>query len=88
MRESFYFYEDAQELVNDFVKDYEGNCYVEEGSASCSSFPCPQELDTWGGETSAIYVYDEDSNEELLSVAYWTDKASEVEWLKSQENEE
>lgn len=70
-RESAYTYSEAEEMVNDFAKYYDGNCRIEYRSADCSAFPCPREMDSWGGETCAIYVIDEDSNKEVYAVAYW-----------------
>lgn len=74
MRKSVMTYDEAKELVNDFVesaKEEGMNVYVEERSADCEAFPCPRELDGWQGETNAICVYDEDANEEVYAVAYW-----------------
>lgn len=51
---------------------YLGNYIIEERSADCDNFPCPRGLDSWGGETSAYYIYNEE-NEEILAVAYWQD---------------
>ena len=71
-RESAYRYEEASAMVQDYVNNYEGKCYVREGVADCSAFPCMiKELETWSGETWAIYVYDEESGEEVYAVAYW-----------------
>lgn len=52
---------------------YLGNYIIEERSADCDDFPCPRGLDSWGGETSAIYIYDMEENEDKLAVAYWQD---------------
>lgn len=70
-RESAYSYEEASAKVQSYVNSYEYKCYVREGAADCSAFPCPKELDTWSGETSAIYVYDEASCAEVYAVAFW-----------------
>lgn len=68
MRKSVLTYEEAMELVS----DYSGrdDCRVVEAAASCHEFPCPCELDSWSGETNAIYVYDDATNEEIFAVAY------------------
>lgn len=47
-----------------------GNFIVEDHSADCAAFPCPRGLDSWSGETSALYIYNEE-NEEVYAVAYW-----------------
>lgn len=70
MRVSVYDSADAVKMVNDFVNG-RNDVVVEECPASCSSFPCPDGLESWSGETSGIYVYDCETGEELLAVAYW-----------------
>lgn len=79
MRTSVLFLHQAQQAVKEFFaqKDIEwnnerflGDYYIEESSATCSCFPCPHELDNWGGEVEAIYVYDNSNNEEVFAVAY------------------
>jgi len=79
MRTSVLFLHQAQQAVKEFFaqKDIEwnnerflGDYSIEESSATCSCFPCPRELDNWGGEVEAIYVYDNSNNEEVFAVAY------------------
>ena len=66
-------YNEAMEMINDYVADHSDNenLVIEHRSADCSSFPCPLGLDTWSGETSAIYVWDSEENEDVFAVAYW-----------------
>lgn len=74
MRTSVMNYEEANEMVNDFIADAKENgmnVYVEDNAADCCHFPCPRALGSWSGETSALYVYDADTNEEVYAVAYW-----------------
>lgn len=68
-RESVLLQEEAQELIANYVGDSE-NYHVEERSTNCESFPCPTELESWSGETNAIFVYNLDM-EEVYAVAYW-----------------
>lgn len=70
MRMSFYDSADAERVVNDFVNGRD-DVEVEERPASCSAFPCPDGLESWSGETSGVFVYDCNTGEELLGVAYW-----------------
>lgn len=64
---SFYKYELA--YAQEQVKDLKGG-YLKDGSVDCDKVDCPRELDSWSGETSAIYVCsDENGIEEV--VAYW-----------------
>jgi hypothetical protein len=70
MRVSVYDSADAERLVNDFVNGRD-DVVVEERPASCSTFPCPDGLESWSGETSGVYVYDCNTGEELFAVAYW-----------------
>lgn len=49
---------------------YIDKCTVTDRSADCDAFPCPHGLDSWSGETSALYIEDEDLNE-VFAVAYW-----------------
>lgn len=79
MRTSVINYSEAINEVKEWLKDenlewngekYVGNYIVKDGSADCDAFPCPYGMDSWGGETSALYVYNE-YNEELFAVAYW-----------------
>ena len=75
-RESTLNYEDAQKMVSDFISIidptyFEENCVIEESAASCSGYPCPEELHTWSGTVNAIYIYDTKLNEEIYSCAYW-----------------
>lgn len=79
MRTSVINYSEAINEVKEWLKDenlewngqkYIGNFIVEEHPADCNAFPCPRGLDTWSGETSAFYIYNEDC-EELFAVAYW-----------------
>lgn len=71
MRVSTLTYEECTQRVDEFLNDYRGDVYVEEGAADCSKFPCPRGLDDWSGETNAIYVYDVSTGEEIFSCAYW-----------------
>jgi hypothetical protein len=67
-------YNEALAGVNqraELLKEYGINTYVEERSADCSAFPCPNELGTWSGETNAIYLYNDETNEEMFACAYW-----------------
>jgi hypothetical protein len=64
-------YEQCHEEVDNFLNTYSGDVYVERGSANCSAFPCPDILESWSGETNAIYVYDVSSREEIFACAYW-----------------
>lgn len=50
---------------------YLGNFTIEDRSADCDAFPSPRGLDSWSGETSALYIYDYEENEEKFAVAYW-----------------
>ncbi len=80
MRTSVMTYNEAIKEVKDFFAsegvawqpgdNYLDNYVVEEGSADCSAFPCPRELDGWDGEVTAFYVYDKDNNE-LFACASW-----------------
>lgn len=66
---SFYKYEDALAYAQEQVKDLKDG-YLKDGSVDCDKVDCPRELDSWSGETGAIYVCsDENGIEEV--VAYW-----------------
>lgn len=79
MRTSVYLYDEAINEVKNYLASEElqwnegerwvGDYSIEFGSADCSAFPCPERLDNWSGETSAIYVYKD--NKEVFAVAYW-----------------
>lgn len=74
MRTSTLTYNEALAEVNqrvEWLKEDGVNTYIEERSADCSAFPCPNELGTWSGETNAIYLYNEETNEEIFVCAYW-----------------
>lgn len=85
MRTSAYLYSDAVKLVNKFLKTegapewcgerWIGDFRVVRGSADCDAFPCPME--SWSGETSAIYVYDNEG-EEVFAVAYWCEDLDNI----------
>lgn len=66
---SFYKYEDALEYAQERVKDIKDG-YIEDGSVDCDKVDCPRELDSWSGETSAIFVCSEENGIEEI-VAYW-----------------
>lgn len=66
---SFYKYEDALEYAKECVEDFE-NGYLEDGSVDCDKVDCPRELDSWSGETGAIFVWDND-NKLVKVIAYW-----------------
>lgn len=79
MRTSVITYNEAVNEVKDFFREkglewnnekYINQYTVRENSADCDAFPCPRGLDSWSGETSALYVEDEDLNE-VFAVAYW-----------------
>lgn len=80
MRTSVINYRDAVNEVKEWFKGeglewngekYLGNFMIEDRSADCDAFPCPCGLDSWSGETSALYIYDYEENEEKFAVAYW-----------------
>lgn len=71
MRLSTLTYEECITIVDAFLNDYRGDVYVESGAADCAKFDCPRGLDDWSGETSAVYVYDVSTGEEVLACAYW-----------------
>lgn len=66
---SFYKYQDALEYAQEQVKDIKDG-YLEDGSVDCDKVDCPREMDSWSGETSAIYVCSEENGIEEV-VAYW-----------------
>lgn len=66
---SFYKYEDALAYAQEQVK-YLKDGYLKDGSVDCSKCDCPKELDSWSGETGAIYVCSDDNGIEEV-VAYW-----------------
>ena len=79
MRISVITYNEAVNEVKDFFREkglewnnekYINQYTVRESSADCDAFPCPRGLDSWSGETSALYIEDEDLNE-IFAVAYW-----------------
>lgn len=79
MRTLTYNYNEAVNEVKDFFREkdleWNGEKYIDkyivtDRSADCDAFPCPRELDNWSGETSALYIEDEDLNE-VFAVAYW-----------------
>lgn len=71
MRTSTLSYEEALEIVDSYLNSCNKDIYVENSSADCATFPCPEELGSWCGETNAIYVYDVSTGEELFACAYW-----------------
>lgn len=71
MRTSTLTYEQCTQQVDNFLNGFSGDVYVESGAADCAKFPCPSELDSWSGETNAVYVYDVSTGEEIFACAYW-----------------
>lgn len=71
MRDSVVKKSEALEMVNAYI-DGEKDLNIRKGAADCSNFPCPEELDSWSGQTNAFYVEDADGNE-VYAVAYWHD---------------
>lgn len=74
MKESYLAYKEAEERVNQLLKEYEEEgltVYAEDSTFDCGSMPCPRGLDNWSGETAGWRIYDEDANEELAAIAYW-----------------
>lgn len=77
IKDSTYFYEDAIKIANEYaasLKERDIEVFIEDATADCDSMPCPRELGTWSGETSAISVYSFDDDTADLLVAYWTNK--------------
>ncbi|MBQ2046109.1 MAG: hypothetical protein II260_02865 [Muribaculaceae bacterium] len=66
---SFYKYQDALAYAQEQVKDFKDG-YLEDGSVDCDKVDCPREMDSWSGETSAIFVCSEENGIEEV-VAYW-----------------
>lgn len=66
---SFYKYQDALEYAQEQVKNLKDG-YLEDGSVDCDKVDCPREMDSWSGETSAIFVCSEENGIEEV-VAYW-----------------
>lgn len=44
---------------------------IKERSGDCSEFPSPDEFLNWSGETNAICLYNDETNEEVFACAYW-----------------
>lgn len=69
---SCYYYEDAKCIA----KTLQG-ANLRNISVDCAAYPCPNELESWSGEASAIAV--EDVNGNIIAiVAYWVDYATEL----------
>jgi hypothetical protein len=66
---SFCKYQDALEYAQEQVKNLKDG-YIEDGSVDCDKVDCPRELDSWSGETSAIFVCSEENGIEEI-IAYW-----------------
>lgn len=66
---SFYKYQDVLAYAQEQVKNLKDG-YLEDGSVDCDKVDCPRELDSWSGETSAIFVCSEENGIEEV-VAYW-----------------
>ena len=69
------FYEDAltmaRELVNDLAESGVTG-HIDDINADCCSYPCPDGLDSWSGETCAITVTTLDGV--IFDCAYWCSK--------------
>ena len=66
---SFLKYNEALEYAQEQVKEINGG-YLEEGTVDADKVDCPRELDSWSGETGAIFVCSEENGIEEV-VAYW-----------------
>lgn len=67
-KESFYLKEEAEDMARMYAEDIDG--IIEHGSCDCDSFPVPDGVDTWSGETGCVRVYDE-NGDLYYAAAYW-----------------
>ena len=67
------YYEDAmqqaREIVNELAAD---DISIDDISADCCAYPCPDGLESWSGETCAITVTTLDGV--IFDCAYWCSK--------------
>lgn len=81
IKDSTYYYEDAMDMANNYVEDLKEKgieAFIEDATADCDTMPCPRELGSWSGETSAISVYSYDDDTADMLIAYWTSKSADI----------
>lgn len=90
IKDSTFYYEDAMDMANHYAETLQEKgieVFIEDATADCSSMPCPPELGTWSGETSAILVYSFDDDTADMLIAYHIGMNPEIELLAEEINQ-